>query len=212
MKFGLRATWTTDGLAPGLAQFAETLCSPNIVGQLRQVCERWLYSTCLHFVLSATECQESGLHYDYSLYQAEYSHNLLFHHGRQMEQVFEALIDRTRTRLDIKRLKTIFGLKKRPARTQHNQCHPPREEIVIERPAYDLTVFKLHFGPLTAKLYSKGERVLRCEAIVHNVRASNTGSYLVARFEANTTEDLEMVKTFFRDRLHKADPMMLLPF
>ena len=44
------------------------------------------------------------------------------------------------------------------------------------------------------------------------VRASNTGSYLVARFEANTPEDLEMVKTFFRDRLHMADPMMLLPF
>lgn len=44
------------------------------------------------------------------------------------------------------------------------------------------------------------------------VRASNTGSYLVARFEANTTDDLEMVKAFFRDRLHKADPMMLLPF
>lgn len=162
---------TTGRLAPGLTQFAETLCSLNIVGQLRQVCEHWLYSTCLHFVLPEEARQRSGFHYDYSLYQAEYSHNLLFHHGREMEQVFAALIDRTRTRLDIKRIKTIFGLKKRPARTQHNQSHPPREELVIERPAYDLTVFKLHFGSLTAKLYSKGERVLRCEAIIHNVRA-----------------------------------------
>ena len=94
---------TTGGLVPGLTQFAETLCSSNIVGQLRQVCEHWLYSTCLHFVLPEEAHQRSGFHYDYSLYQAEYSHNLLFHHGREMEQVFATLIDRTRTRLDIKR-------------------------------------------------------------------------------------------------------------
>jgi hypothetical protein len=161
----------SGGHLPRLTQFAETLCSQDTVGQLRQVCDRWLYSSCLHFVLPEAERSRSGFRYDYSLYQVEYSRNLLFQRGRQMEQVLDGLIERTRTRLDIKRIKTIFGRKKRPSRRQRNQGKQPREEIVIERPAYNLTIFKLHFGPLTAKLYSKGERVLRCEVIVHNAKA-----------------------------------------
>ena len=32
-------------------------------------------------------------------------------------------------------------------------------------------IFKIHFGKLTVKLYTKGERVLRGEAIVHNTKA-----------------------------------------
>src|SRR5207253_10856177 len=43
--------------------------------------------------------------------------------------------------------------------------------VLVERPAYDLTVFKVHFGKLTLKIYTKGERVLRIEAIVQNTRA-----------------------------------------
>jgi hypothetical protein len=37
-----------------------------------------------------------------------------------------------------------------------------------EKPAYDLTIFKLRCGKLSPKIYSKGERVLRIEAAVHN--------------------------------------------
>ena len=44
------------------------------------------------------------------------------------------------------------------------------------------------------------------------VRASNTGSYLVARFEANSEGELQQVKSTFKDLLQKADPMMLLVF
>ena len=106
-----------------LAQLAETLCSANTVGPLRQVCDRWLYSTCLGFALSLPEQERTGFAYDYSLYQVEYSRNLLFKRAGQMEQLFEALIDRTRTRLDLKRLKTIFGAKHRPFRRQGNK--PP---------------------------------------------------------------------------------------
>jgi hypothetical protein len=39
---------------------------------------------------------------------------------------------------------------------------------VLETPAWDLTVFKVHFGLLTLKGYTKGARVLRFEAITHN--------------------------------------------
>lgn len=44
------------------------------------------------------------------------------------------------------------------------------------------------------------------------VRASNTGSHLVARFEANDEASLEQVKEFFRDLLQLADPMLLPSF
>lgn len=38
---------------------------------------------------------------------------------------------------------------------------------------YDLTNFKVHFGRLTLKAYTKGEHVLRFEAIVHNIKELN---------------------------------------
>lgn len=156
-------------LGPNLAQIAETVCSEGIVGQLRQVCDRWLYSTCLRFALNAQEQEQSCFKYSYSLFQLEFSHNLLFHRGRQLDSCFQGIIDRTRSRLDIKRLKTIFGAQRRLYAHKGNK--PPREEVVVERPSHDLTVFKVHFGYFTLKLYSKGERLLRAEAIVHNTKA-----------------------------------------
>jgi len=42
------------------------------------------------------------------------------------------------------------------------------------------------------------------------VRASNTGSYLVARFEANDEPSLQQIKATFKELLQKADPMMLV--
>lgn len=86
-----------------------------------------------------------------------------------MEQVFQSVIDHTRAPLDIKAIKTIFGRKHRPFKKNRNG-KGPRLEVVVERPAYDLTVFKAHFGKMTVKIYSKGERVLRIEVIVHNTR------------------------------------------
>ena len=49
---------------------------------------------------------------------------------------------------------------------------------MIERPRYDLTIFKVHFGLLTLKAYTKGEHVLRFEAIVHNTKALGCGRVL----------------------------------
>ena len=184
-----------------LAQLAETLCSVNTVGPLRQVCDRWLYSTCLCFALSLQEQGRTGFRYDYSLYQVEYSRNLLFERGMQMEQFFQSLIDRTRTRLDLKRLKTIFGTKRRPFRQPANK--QPRLEVVTERPRYNLTIFKLHFGKLTVKLYTKGATVLRGEVIVHNTKALATSRslpnwpHIVAKLKA--------ILYRFLDHLHYID-------
>ncbi len=159
------------GTMPSLTQIADTLSSEEAIGQLRQLCDRWLYSSCLCFGLTPDEQEQTRFGYEYTVFQVEYSRNLLFKRGSQLEQCFQALIDRSRTRLGIKRLKTIFGRKRRPCWSSKQNQPRPREEIVIEQPLYDLTIFKIHFGKLTVKLYSKGSRVLRCEAIVHNTKA-----------------------------------------
>ena len=76
----------------------------------------------------------------------------------------------------MKRLKTIFGVKGRPHRDRKGA--PPRLEVVVETPQYDLIIFKIHFGKLTLKVYTKGERVLRFEAIVHNTKELRCGRVL----------------------------------
>jgi len=152
-----------------LTQLAETSCAPHIIGQLRQVCDRWLTS-CLHFALPAEEQQRSGFHYAYSLFQIEYSRNLLFRSPRQMEQIFNGLIDRSRQLLDLQRIKTIFGRKRRPHRKRAHSAHPIQEERRFERPTYNMSIFKIRFGAMTLKLYTKGESVLRSEVMVHNAR------------------------------------------
>ena len=51
-------------------------------------------------------------------------------------------------------------------------------EAAIETPTYDLTVFKLHFGRLTGKAYTKGERVLRFDAIARNTAELRCGKMI----------------------------------
>jgi hypothetical protein len=109
----------------------------------------------------------------------EYSRNLLFFSGRQMDQVFQALIDRSRSPLDLDRIKTIFGDKKRP-HFDRRKNNPTRWGVVVETPAYDVTIFKVHYGKMTLKIYSKGEHALRIEVIVHNTREYRWGRSLPA--------------------------------
>ena len=163
-----------------LAKIADTLAEDRAVGRLTQVCEQWIYSTCLCFALDLQEQERTGFHYSYSVYQVEYSRNLLFRSGGQMEDVFQRLVDRTRARLDVPQLRTLFGAKQRPRQTSR-RIAGPRLAVVLETPEYDLTVFKVHFGNLTLKAYTKGERVLRFEAVVHNTRDLGCGR-VIARF------------------------------
>lgn len=159
--------------ARGLSQVADTLRSTAAIGRLRQVCERWIYS-CLAFGLSLEEQERSGFRYSYSIYQAEYSRNLLFRSGAEMEEVFDGVIDRTRAPLDLPMIRTVFGSQSR----SRNRSHPSRCEVVVERPRYEMTIFKVHFGRLTLKAYTKGERVLRIEAVAHNASDLRCGRVL----------------------------------
>jgi hypothetical protein len=104
----------------GLAKVADTLSKPRTIGRLSQVCERWIY-TCLCFVLDFDEQKRSGFCYQYSNYQIEYSRNLVFAVGGHMDQVFQALIDRSRAPLDLKTIKTILGYRRRPKYRQRTK-------------------------------------------------------------------------------------------
>lgn len=183
--------------APGLQKVADTLRSQDAIGRLMQVGERWLYR-CLCFALHSDDQKRTAFRYAVSLFQMEYSRNFLFERGRDLERMFQGLIDRTRSTLDIKTVKTILGAKQRPQKKSKT-----RWEITVETPEYGLTIFKIHAGILTLKLYTKGERVLRCEVIVHNVRKLKEGNSL-ARW-VPVVKHLNEVLDRFLEVVHCAD-------
>jgi hypothetical protein len=176
-----------------LARVADTLSQPGTIGRLSQVIDRWIYTACLCFGLDLDEQRRSGFGYAYSIYQVEYSRNLIFASGAVMEKAFDTVVDRTRARLDVPKLRTLFGVGKRP------RCRggdlSPRQAVVIERPRWNLTLFKVHFGLLTLKGYTKGEHVLRFEAIVHNTKALHIGRVL-EKFPAIVAKLAAMVDRF----------------
>jgi hypothetical protein len=74
----------------------------------------------------------------------EYSRNLLFRSGAQMEDLFDRVCDRTWSPAGHPALRTLFGLKNRP---HHNRAAgPPAQEIVIENSQYGLTWFRIASG------------------------------------------------------------------
>lgn len=175
----------------GFAEVAESLRRPAAVGQLKQICDRWTH-WCASFGVSFAEQKRTRFRYEYSVFEVEYSRNLLFHCGRYMERVFDGVIDRTRATMDVKRVMKIFGWYVRPFKHTYNFN---REQVVLERPTYDLTVFKLHFRGLTLKMYTKGERVLRAEAMVERIDRLECGRS-VDNFLAMIKVLSELLETF----------------
>ena len=181
--------------AAGLAGVADTMTASGCGGRLVTACQRWIYSSCLCFALTLGEQESSGFGYAFSVYQAEYSRNLIFTRGRRMEEVFQGVIDRTRSRLDLKTVKTIFGYARRFVQRSRKRKAMPPSRVVVERPVYDLTIFKVHFRRLTVKIYSKGDRVLRIEAIAHNTEDLRCGKQ-IDRFGRIVAALQEMVERF----------------
>ena len=67
-KAGLNFTkqdncFTTVTNAAGLVKVADTLSRDETAGRLRQLCERWIYTTCLCFALDLEEQKRSAFHY-----------------------------------------------------------------------------------------------------------------------------------------------------
>ena len=159
-------------------RLAARLHHDETIGRLRELCERWIYSTCLCFALTQEEQKRIAFAYQYSVFQLELSRNLLFLRGTTMNEVYQKLIDRTRAPLDLKQVKTIFDFSHRP----HKIAKRGRQSIqvvkAVEAPSYDLTVFKVKWGNLTLKIYDKGGRVLRIEVVAHNVKDLRSGKIL----------------------------------
>jgi hypothetical protein len=176
----------------GLARIADALSQDAAVGRLGQVCRRWIYTACLCFGLDLDEQHRSGFGYGFAVYQLEYSRNLIFADGARMQRVFDTVVDRTRSRLDVPKIRTIFGTAQRPRRTRKNSS---TVKAAIETPTFDLTVFKLHFGRLTGKAYTKGERVLRFEAIAHNTAELRCGR-MIEKFPEIVTRLTGIVERF----------------
>src|SRR5262252_7766136 len=157
---------------------AARLHQENAIGRLRELCERWIYSTCLCFALVHEEQKRSAFAYQYSVFQLELSRNLLFLRGTTMNEVYQKLIDRTRAPLDLKQVKTIFGFSHRPHHTAKRGRQAVQVVKSVDARNYDLTVFKVKWGNLTLKIYDKGGRVLRIEVVAHNVKDLRSGKVL----------------------------------
>jgi hypothetical protein len=147
---------------------------------LEAVCERWLYSACLCFGLRVEDQTRSRFRYTFSVWELEYSRNLLFWDGQLMDQVYQKLLDRTRGPMDLKVLKTIFGARHRRS---HKKQRPGRSEPEVSKEVqqlgeHDVTVFTVRWGNLVLKIYDKGERVLRIEVKVLNTKALKVGRLL----------------------------------
>ncbi|MEA2069479.1 MAG: hypothetical protein U9P12_09790, partial [Verrucomicrobiota bacterium] len=147
-------------------------------GLLETVCRRWVYGSVLPFALSRQEQERSGFEYDWRIYQLEYSRNYVFHSGRAMEEIHNGLIDRNRSRLDVKEVKTIFGVRGRPHKRLRSANEPRgRRDTAfkaVNELEHNLSVFKLHWANSTLKIYDKGARLLRVEAVEHNVKKTKS--------------------------------------
>ena len=178
-----------------LNRIAQASRAEHAIGRLIKACDRWLYSSCLCFALDLSEQEKSGFKYSYSTFQMEYSRNLLFKSGDMLDEVYEKLLERTWRMLDVKKLRTIFGRKKRPHTYKRRGLESGRLDKVIDRPSHNLTVFKLHFGKTTLKIYDKGDRVLRIEVVAHNAGDLKCGK-TISRLPALLTKMEDILVNF----------------
>ena len=75
--------------------------------------------------------------------------DLVFACGPVMDRLLNAVVDRTRSRLDVPKVRTLVGSKGRPHR-EPGEERSPRQAVVIEKPRWNLTIFKVHFGLVDA--------------------------------------------------------------
>lgn len=184
-------------------ELAAGLLGNQLQSSLQAVCERWLYSACLCFALPVAEQARSRFRYKFSVWQIEYSRNLLFQDGQVMDELYQKIIDRTRAPLDIKDLKTIFGVRHRQPKRKKQRLGRSEPEVskeVQKVEPCDVTVFKVRWGNLVLKIYDKGQRVLRAEVKVLNTAALKTGKLLeklpeiLARMQQMLVRFLAVVK------------------
>ena len=150
-----------------LARVVDAWPQQAAIGRLGQVCDRWIYSACLCFGLDLAEQERSGFGYAYSVYQAEYSRNLLLGPARRWRSCLTGCWTGPGPGWTSRRCGPCSASRRGPTTTASG---PAAQEIVIEKPQYGLAWFRIRFGRLQLKAYTKGEHVLRFEATVHNTK------------------------------------------
>jgi hypothetical protein len=163
-----------DGDAHLIQRLSERMIQPGFEKKLEEVCERWVYGVVTPFAMRDEVRLRTRFAYDWRLFQLEYSRDYIFHSGRTMEEIFQAVIDRNRSRLSLKDVKTIFGARGRPHQRNRTAEEPGgRRGTVskeVDQKSYNLTVMKLHWKLSSLKIYDKSARLLRFESVEHNLR------------------------------------------
>jgi hypothetical protein len=110
--------------------------------------------------------------------------------------------------LDLKTVRTILGGKHRP-KYRSRKKRAAEWEVAVGRPTYELTIFKLHCGGLILKIYSKRERVLRIEVIVHNARHKQPSEQYGptrAAYDLKKFRGQQIVERIGQSRRYQANP------
>jgi hypothetical protein len=74
-------------------------------------------------------------------------------------------------------LKTILGYQRRP-RYRKWKKHSANWEVAVERPTYDLTIFKLHRGKLSLRSIPKANACFASRPLPHNTEELDCGRSL----------------------------------
>lgn len=174
IKFTCDGNCFVAGDERAIQRYSEKMCAPGFENNIKELCQRWVYGAVTPFAMRDEDRVKSGFEYDWRLYQMEHSRDYIFRSGRTMGEIFQAIIDRNRSRLRLEDLKTIFGARSRPHQRNRTAEQPGGRRGAVSKevgkPAYNLTVMKFHWKLSTLKAYDKSARLLRFESVEHNLR------------------------------------------
>ena len=111
--------------------------------------------------------------------------------GKRMKEVFDEILDRTRSRLNLKRVMKIFGLRKRWRKSDGTTL---REQLVFATPVYDQTVFNW--------MERLREGMGRAEGVSFRERSIDSGREAIGR------ETDAMNRRFRRASLNRVAPFL----
>jgi hypothetical protein len=114
IKFVCDGNCFVGGDERAIQRYSEKMCAPGFEENIKELCRRWVYGVVTPFAMREEDRIRTGFKYDWRLYQLEHSRDYIFRSGRTMEEIFQAVIDRNRSRLRLEDLKTIFGARSRP--------------------------------------------------------------------------------------------------
>ncbi len=126
---------------------------------IRRFCDRWVYRVAPFF--STNQRRAGGLYYEYFFSQVEYCHNLIFKRSVALQNLFDRIIDRSRSIGRPDMLSTFFG-----HRLGCNYAGKLQTKIVDRDKAHP--VVKTWYKKGWIKQYEKQGRLLRTEYCVNN--------------------------------------------